>query len=149
MGQTTFAASHPRGLIPQRAASGRRLRRQHRNHAARGRAVLKVFAQFAPDRIPAASQGTMNLISVGGRDPRNGRAYTYVETIAGGQGGRPLGPGVDGVQCNMTNTMNTPIEALEISYPFASSATSSRKTPAAPANTRRQRRHPRLVRPRP
>ena len=80
--------------------------------------VLKVFAQFAPDRIPAASQGTMNLISVGGRDPRNGRAYTYVETIAGGQGGRPMGPGMDGVQCNMTNTMNTPIEALEISYPL-------------------------------
>ena len=60
----------------------------------------------------------MNLISVGGRDPRNGRAYTYVETIAGGQGGRPMGPGMDGVQCNMTNTMNTPIEALEISYPL-------------------------------
>ncbi|MEJ7669760.1 MAG: hydantoinase B/oxoprolinase family protein [Casimicrobiaceae bacterium] len=81
-------------------------------------AVLKVFAQFAPERIPAASQGTMNLISVGGRDPRNGRAYTYVETVAGGQGGRPMGPGMDGVQCNMTNTMNTPIEALEISYPL-------------------------------
>ena len=81
-------------------------------------AVLKVFAQFAPDRIPAASQGTMNLISVGGHDPRNGRPYTYVETIAGGQGGRPMGPGMDGVQCNMTNTMNTPIEALEISYPL-------------------------------
>lgn len=81
-------------------------------------AVLRVFAQFAPDRIPAASQGTMNLISVGGRDPRNGRAYTYVETIAGGQGGRPMGDGMDGVQCNMTNTMNTPIEALEISYPL-------------------------------
>ena len=53
--------------------------------------VLKVFAQFAPDRIPAASQGTMNLIGVGGLDPRNGRAYTYIETIAGGQGGRPGG----------------------------------------------------------
>jgi N-methylhydantoinase B len=81
-------------------------------------ALLKVFSQFAPERIPAASQGTMNLISVGGRDPRNGRAYTYVETIAGGQGGRPMGPGMDGVQCNMTNTMNTPVEALEISYPL-------------------------------
>jgi N-methylhydantoinase B len=81
-------------------------------------AVLKAFAKLAPERIPAASQGTMNLISVGGRDPRSGRAYTYVETIAGGQGGRPGGPGMDGVQCNMTNTMNTPVEALEISYPL-------------------------------
>lgn len=80
--------------------------------------VLKAFAQFAPDRIPAASQGTMNLIGVGGIDPRHGRSYTYIETIAGGQGGRPRGAGMDGVQCNMTNTMNTPIEALEIAYPL-------------------------------
>jgi N-methylhydantoinase B len=80
--------------------------------------VLRAFAQFAPARVPAASQGTMNLIGVGGVDPRNGRPYTYIETIAGGQGGRPMGDGMDGVQCNMTNTMNTPIEALEISYPL-------------------------------
>jgi N-methylhydantoinase B len=80
--------------------------------------VLKAFAQLAPDRIPAASQGTMNLIGVGGIDPRNGRSYTYIETIAGGQGGRPHGHGMDGVQCNMTNTMNTPVEALEIAYPL-------------------------------
>jgi N-methylhydantoinase B len=80
--------------------------------------VLRAFAQIAPDRIPAASQGTMNLISIGGRDPRSGKAYTYIETICGGQGGRPLGPGMSGVQCNMTNTLNTPIEALEIAYPL-------------------------------
>jgi N-methylhydantoinase B len=80
--------------------------------------VLKVCAQFAPDRVPAASQGTMNLIGIGGRDPRDGRPYTYIETIGGGQGGRPMGPGDDGIQCNMTNTMNTPIEALEITYPL-------------------------------
>jgi N-methylhydantoinase B len=81
-------------------------------------AVLRAFAQLAPSRIPAASQGTMNLIGVGGNDPRSGRAYTYIETIAGGQGGRPGGDGMDGVQCNMTNTMNTPVEALEIAYPL-------------------------------
>lgn len=80
--------------------------------------VLRAFAKIAPDRIPAASQGTMNLISIGGRDPRNGQLYTYIETIAGGQGGRPMGDGQDGVQCNMTNTMNTPIESLEITYPL-------------------------------
>lgn len=80
--------------------------------------VLKVFAQFAPDRIAAASQGTMNLIGIGGRDPRNGKPYTYIETIGGGQGGRPMGPGMSGVHANMSNTLNTPIEALEISYPF-------------------------------
>jgi N-methylhydantoinase B len=80
--------------------------------------VLKAFAQLAPDRIPAASQGTMNLIGIGGTDPRSGRPYAYIETIAGGQGGRPMGDGMDGVQCNMTNTMNTPVEALEIAYPL-------------------------------
>jgi N-methylhydantoinase B len=80
--------------------------------------VLKAFALFAPDRIPAASQGTMNLIGIGGTDPRSGRPYAYIETIAGGQGGRPAGDGMDGVQCNMTNTMNTPVEALEIAYPL-------------------------------
>jgi N-methylhydantoinase B len=79
--------------------------------------VLKVFAQFAPDRVPAASQGTMNLIGIGGRDLA-GKPYTYIETIGGGQGGRPMGPGDDGIQCNMTNTMNTPVEALEITYPL-------------------------------
>jgi N-methylhydantoinase B len=80
--------------------------------------VLRAFAQIAPDRIPAASQGTMNLIGIGGRDPRTGRPYTYIETICGGQGGRPRGPGMDAVQVNMTNTLNTPVESLEIAYPL-------------------------------
>ena len=80
--------------------------------------VLRAFAQVAPDRIPAASQGTMNLIGIGGRDPRTGRSYTYIETICGGQGGRPRGPGMDAVQVNMTNTLNTPVESLEIAYPL-------------------------------
>lgn len=81
-------------------------------------AVLRAFAHFAPEKVPAASQGTMNLISIGGTDPRTGMPYTYIETIAGGQGGRPRGPGQSGVQINMTNTMNTPIESLEIAYPL-------------------------------
>lgn len=80
--------------------------------------VLRAFAQVAPDRIPAASQGTMNLVGIGGRDPRTGRPYTYIETICGGQGGRPRGPGMDAVQVNMTNTLNTPVESLEIAYPL-------------------------------
>ena len=85
--------------------------------------VLRVCAQFAPERVPAASQGTMNSVVIGGHDPRagdtpGGRPYSYYETIGGGQGGRPMGPGDDGIQCNMTNTMNTPIEALEITYPL-------------------------------
>lgn len=80
--------------------------------------VLRAFAAIAPERIAAASQGTMNLIGIGGRDPRSGRPYTYIETIGGGQGGRPYGPGMHGVHANMSNTLNTPIEALEIGYPL-------------------------------
>lgn len=80
--------------------------------------VLRAFAAIAPERIAAASQGTMNLIGIGGRDPRNGRAYTYIETIGGGQGGRPWGNGMSAVHANMSNTLNTPVEALEISYPL-------------------------------
>src|SRR5256714_8445701 len=60
----------------------------------------------------------MNAIAVGANAPRDGRPYSYIETIGGGQGGRPMGPGDDGIQCNMTNTMNTPVEALEITYPL-------------------------------
>lgn len=80
--------------------------------------VLRALAECAPERVPAGSQGTMNLIGIGGVDPRTGRRYAYVETIGGGQGGRPMGAGQDGIQCNMTNTMNTPVEALEIGYPL-------------------------------
>jgi N-methylhydantoinase B len=80
--------------------------------------ILRGFAQIAPDRIAAASNGTMNLIGIGGTDPRSGRAYTYIETSGGGQGGRPMGPGMSGVHANMSNTLNTPIESLEISYPL-------------------------------
>ena len=69
-------------------------------------------------RIAALRVDGLDLIGIGGVDPRSGRPYTYVETIAGGQGGRPMGPGQDGIQCNMTNTMNTPIEALEIGFPL-------------------------------
>lgn len=80
--------------------------------------VLRGFAQIAPERIAAASNGTMNLLSIGGIDPRSGRPYTYIETTGGGQGGRPMGPGMSGVHANMSNTYNTPIESLEISYPL-------------------------------
>jgi N-methylhydantoinase B len=80
--------------------------------------LLHAFAKIVPERIPAASSGTMNNVTVGGVDPRSGEAYAYYETIAGGSGARPNGDGVSGVHTNMTNTMNTPVEALEYAYPF-------------------------------
>lgn len=79
--------------------------------------VLGALAQALPDRIPAASQGTMNNLTVGGRRP-DGLYYTYYETIAGGMGAGPTGNGLSGVQVHMTNTLNTPVEALEMAFPF-------------------------------
>ncbi len=80
--------------------------------------LLKAFVQILPERIPAASSGTMNNLTIGGIDPRNGQPYAYYETIAGGSGARPMGDGVSGVHTHMTNSLNTPIEALEYAYPF-------------------------------
>ena len=80
--------------------------------------LLRALAQMIPDRIPAASSGTMNNLTIGGIDPRNGRPYAYYETIAGGSGACPTGPGVSGIHTHMTNSLNTPVEALEYAYPF-------------------------------
>jgi len=74
--------------------------------------VLGALAQAAPGRIPAASQGTMNNLTLGGA------GFTYYETMAGGAGGGPDGSGLSAVQTHMTNTRNTPIEALEHDVPL-------------------------------
>ncbi len=81
-------------------------------------ALLGALSKALPDRIPAASQGTMNNISIGGIDPRSGKHFAYYETIAGGAGASAKGDGENAIQCHMTNTMNTPIEALEYAYPI-------------------------------
>ena len=80
--------------------------------------LLGALAQAAPAKTPAASCGSMNNIAIGGTDPETGRQYTYYETIGGGMGARPTSPGLAAVHTHMTNTMNTPVEALEHSYPF-------------------------------
>jgi len=79
--------------------------------------LLKALAQAIPDRIPAAASGTMNNLTIGGRDPRSGEPFAYYETIAGGMGARPNKDGVSGVHTHMTNSLNTPAEALEYAYP--------------------------------
>jgi N-methylhydantoinase B len=80
--------------------------------------LLRALAPAAPDRIPAASCGSMNNLAVGGFDHRRRRAFSYYETVAGGAGGGPHGAGASGIHTHMTNTLNTPIEALEAYYPF-------------------------------
>ncbi|HUJ93729.1 MAG TPA: hydantoinase B/oxoprolinase family protein [Terriglobales bacterium] len=80
--------------------------------------LLRALAQALPQRIPAAASGTMNNLTIGGTDPRTGEAFAYYETIAGGMGARPTRPGVSGVHTHMTNSLNTPAEALEYAYPL-------------------------------
>jgi N-methylhydantoinase B len=80
--------------------------------------LLKALAQAIPDRIPAAASGTMNNLTIGGIDPRTGEPFAYYETIAGGMGARPNKDGVSGIHTHMTNSLNTPAEALEYGYPI-------------------------------
>lgn len=80
--------------------------------------VLRALAAAAPGRVPAASGGTMNNLALGGFDPVRGRSFAYYETIACGAGAGPEGSGASGVQTHMTNTLNTPVEALEAAYPL-------------------------------
>jgi N-methylhydantoinase B len=80
--------------------------------------LLRALAQAIPSRVPAASAGTMSNLTIGGFDARIGSHFTYYETAAGGMGARPGLDGVSGVQTHMTNSLNTPIEALEYAYPF-------------------------------
>jgi N-methylhydantoinase B len=80
--------------------------------------LLRALAQAIPERIPAAASGTMNNLTIGGIDPRTGQPFAYYETIAGGMGARPTKDGVSGVHTHMTNSLNTPAEALEYAYPL-------------------------------
>ena len=79
--------------------------------------LLGAFSKAIPDKIPSASQGTMNNITIGGVDSRTGQHFSYYETIGGGMGASKGLDGADAVHSHMTNTMNTPIEALEYNYP--------------------------------
>jgi len=80
--------------------------------------VLGALAQALPGEIPAASQGTMNNLTIGGVDGRTGKPFAYYETLGGGMGAWRGGDGESAVHSHMTNTLNTPVEALEYSYPF-------------------------------
>jgi N-methylhydantoinase B len=80
--------------------------------------LLLAFSRALPDRVPAQSQGTMNNVTVGGVDARNGESFAYYETMAGGMGASAGGAGLSGVHVHMTNSLNTPVEALEHAYPL-------------------------------
>lgn len=80
--------------------------------------VCGALAQWMPERVPAASQGTMNNLAMGAAPGASTPAWDYYETLGGGAGGAPDHPGRDAVHVHMTNTLNTPVEALEMAYPL-------------------------------
>src|SRR5439155_4591968 len=80
--------------------------------------VFRALSRALPDRIPAASQGTMNNLTIGGIDPSTGLEFSYYETVAGGMGARPVADGMSATHTHMTNSLNTPAEALEYAYPL-------------------------------
>jgi N-methylhydantoinase B len=80
--------------------------------------VFGALAKVVPNLIPAASQGTMNNVAMGQIDRATGKRWDYYETLAGGIGGGPNKAGLNCVHSHMTNTLNTPIESLEMNYPL-------------------------------
>jgi N-methylhydantoinase B len=80
--------------------------------------LLGALSRALPQKIPAASCGSMNNVSIGGYDDLRGKQFAYYETLGGGMGGSYAGDGLDAVQTHMTNTMNTPVEVIESTYPL-------------------------------
>jgi N-methylhydantoinase B len=79
--------------------------------------LFGAFAQFAPGNVMACSQGTSSVLTLGGVDYRTGNRYVSYETIKGGFGARPNKDGINCIASTIANTMNTPIEVLEMSFP--------------------------------
>jgi len=80
--------------------------------------VLGALAEVVPERVPAAGNGANCAMVFSGTDPKTGRLYVYLETLAGGAGGTAAGDGMDAVQVHVTNTSNLPVESLESEYPL-------------------------------
>lgn len=98
--------------------------------------LFRALAKAAPSRIPAASQGTMNNLTLGGRDPKTKAPFAHYETIAGGIGARPRLDGISATHSHMTNSWNTPIEVFEQTYPVRVRSYSIRKKSGGPGRFR-------------
>src|SRR5262247_2356655 len=80
--------------------------------------VMAAMFQICPDNVMAASQGTSAVVTFGGVDPRSGERYVSYETIKGGFGARPTKDGINAIASGISNTMNTPVEVLEMAFPL-------------------------------
>jgi len=96
--------------------------------------LFRALAKAAPDLVPAAAGGSMNNVMIGGMF--HGRTWAFYETIGVGTGGRADMDGIDGIQCNMTNTLNTPVEEIERSFPIRMTRYEFRSDSAGPGEHR-------------
>ncbi len=80
--------------------------------------VMGALAEVWPGQVMACSQGTSAVVTFGGVDPRSGRRYVSYETVKGGFGARPNKDGINVVASTISNTMNTPVEVLEMAFPL-------------------------------
>ena len=80
--------------------------------------LLGALAEAVPGIIPAASSGTMNNVTFGGYNPDRDAPFAYYETIGGGMGAAEGAPGLSGIHTHMTNSLNTPLEAMENYLPL-------------------------------
>lgn len=80
--------------------------------------ILGALVRALPDRMPAASSGTLLVMAFGGRDPGSGRPFVASELAAGGMGARPRKDGIDAIETDVSNCMNIPVEALELNFPL-------------------------------
>lgn len=80
--------------------------------------VMGALSHFLPDQVMACSQGTSAILTLGGLDPRTGNRYVSYETIKGGFGARPNKDGINAICAGISNTMNTPVEVLEMAFPI-------------------------------
>ena len=80
--------------------------------------VMGALVAFWPDQVMACSQGTSAILTLGGIDPRTGNRYVSYETIKGGFGARPNKDGINVIASGISNTMNTPVEVLEMAFPI-------------------------------
>ena len=79
--------------------------------------IFGALSAFMPERVMACNQGTSAIVTLGGLDPRSGNRYVSYETLKGGFGARPRKDGINAINATIGNTMNTPIEVLEMSFP--------------------------------
>ncbi|MEL0023258.1 MAG: hydantoinase B/oxoprolinase family protein [Alphaproteobacteria bacterium] len=80
--------------------------------------VIGAFADVLPSQVIGAANGANTSAVFAGVNPETGQRYVYLETLGGGMGARATKDGKDGVQVNITNTSNLPVEAIEMEYPL-------------------------------